>query len=180
MRLRNTADSWGAGAKLLHWTAAVVILYLLVHGWWMTEFAARSTRLAHYATHASTGYALIALTLARLAWRWLNAVPALPAGTPRSERIAAHAGHWGLYALMLASALTGWALAGTFNPPLDTFFGWFRVPALVSGPDRALHSSLEELHEVLSWSLALLVGVHIAAALYHWRWRRDGVLQRML
>jgi cytochrome b561 len=58
-------------------------------------------------------------------------VPALPVDAPRWEHAAAHAGHWGLYVLMLASAASGWALAGTFRRPLDSFFGWFRVPPLV-------------------------------------------------
>jgi cytochrome b561 len=38
----------------------------------------------------------------------------------------------------------------------------------------------EEAHELLAWTLALLVAAHVAAALYHWLWRKDDVMQRML
>jgi cytochrome b561 len=178
MAIRNTTTRWGAAARFFHWAGAIAILYLLVHGYWMTHFAPRPERLASYATHASVGYALIAFMLARLLWRAANPVPALPAGSPAWERLAALAGHWGLYLLTFAAALTGWALAGTFRTPLRSFFGLFDVPALVS--NTGLHKLLEETHEALAWALAALALVHVASALWHWRWRKDDVLQRML
>lgn len=178
--IRNTSSTWGAVSRLFHWSAGALVLVLVVHGFWMTEFAAREGRFGHYQAHASVGYGLMALMLLRLLWRWANEVPALPAPTPRWERIAAHAGHWGLYLLTLAAALSGWALAGTLRQPLDSFFGWFTVPPLVSGASRSLHKALEETHEFLAWTLALLVLVHVASAVYHWRWKKDDVMQRML
>ena len=30
------------------------------------------------------------------------------------------------------------------------------------------------------WAAAALVLVHIASAIYHWRWKKDDVMQRML
>ena len=170
--------TWGATSKLFHWVGAALIFYLLIHGFWMVTFPAREVRFGHYETHAAVGYLLIALTLLRLVWRWTHAVPALPADAPRWERALAHAGHWALYVLMLASALSGWALAGTFRRPLDSFFGWSRVPALVA--DNSLHDALEQAHALLSWALALVVVVHIASAFYHLLWRKDDVMQRML
>jgi cytochrome b561 len=170
--------SWSATSKLFHWAGAAVIFYLVIHGAWMVHFAPRELRFGHYATHAAVGYLLIALTLARLAWRWTHAVPAQPADAARWEKAAAHASHWGLYLVMLASAFTGWALAGTFRRPLDSFFGWFRLPALTA--DNSLHGALERAHELLSWALAALVLVHIAGAVYHLLWKKDDVMQRML
>jgi cytochrome b561 len=133
--------TWGATSKAFHWLGAALILYLLIHGFWMVGLP-REVRFGHYETHA------------------------------------AQAGHWGLYLLMLGSALSGWALAGTFGRPLDSVFGGFRVPALVS--DRKLHGPLEDAHVWLSWALAFLVAAHVAAAFYHLLWRKDDVMQRML
>jgi cytochrome b561 len=178
--MSDGARRWGAGARLLHWSAAALIFALLAHGWWMTEFAPRASRLGHYGTHASLGYALIALMLVRLVWRWAHDVPDLPAAMPRWERQAAHAAHWGLYVLSFGAALSGWALAGTLRQPLDSFFGWFSVPSLVPAGSRALHEALEETHEVAVWTLAFMVAAHIASAVYHWLWRKDEVMQRML
>ena len=94
--LRNTAATWGWGAKALHWIGALAILLLLGHGWWMTHMTPRGPdRLAHYAGHAALGYDFLVLLVLRLLWRWTNAVPDLPPDTKPWERFAAHAGHVG-------------------------------------------------------------------------------------
>src|SRR5438876_3653894 len=109
--LRNTAATWGWGAKALHWIGALAILLLLGHGWWMTHMTPRGPdRLAHYAGHAALGYDFLVLLVLRLLWRWTNAVPDLPPDTKPWERFAAHAGHVGLYVLMFAVVGTGWAV----------------------------------------------------------------------
>ena len=175
--IRNSATTWGIAARFFHGAGALVILGLIGHGWWMTEFAPRAERMGHYQTHASFGYLLIALMVLRLLWRWMNEVPALP-NAPAWERWAAHAGHWGLYVLTFGAAFSGWGLAGTFRQPIDSVFGWFQVPALASG--NALHKPLEEAHELLSWTLAFLVLAHVASAFWHLWWKKDDVMQRML
>jgi cytochrome b561 len=37
-----------------------------------------------------------------------------------------------------------------------------------------------DVHTFLAWTLLVLIGLHVAAALYHYLLRRDGVLQTML
>jgi cytochrome b561 len=91
--------TWGATSKLFHWAGAALIFYLLIHGFWMVTFPAREARFGHYEAHAAVGYALIALTLLRLAWRWTHAVPAL---------VGDNSLHG---ALEQAHALLSWALA---------------------------------------------------------------------
>ncbi|MEP0455200.1 MAG: cytochrome b/b6 domain-containing protein, partial [Roseibium sp.] len=58
-------------------------------------------------------------------------------------------------------------------------FGLFTLPALVA-KDRALADQLFPIHEVLGLAFAVVVTVHIGAALFHGMIKRDGVLQRML
>ena len=179
--IRNTNTIWGWMSQLFHWAGAALVLVLIIHGWWMTEFAPRAERIGHYGWHASLGYFFLALMIARLLWRWLNTVPALPEGSPAWERLSAQLAHWGLYLLMFAASVSGWALVGTFRSPLDTtLFGWVRVPAIVSSQERALHGQLELLHSIFSWALPALVVIHIASALYHLWFRKDDVMQRML
>ena len=66
---RNSATDWGLPAKILHWVGAIMILLLLVHGWWMTHMTLRPERLANYAWHSAMGYDLLALLILRLLWR---------------------------------------------------------------------------------------------------------------
>jgi cytochrome b561 len=114
--IRNSSAAWGWPAIALHWLGAVLIVVLLAHGWWMTHLAPRPDRLANYGLHAALGYDFLALLILRLLWRWINPVPALEGQA--WERYAARAAHIALYVLMLACALAGWALAGTFRNPL--------------------------------------------------------------
>jgi cytochrome b561 len=46
--------------------------------------------------------------------------------------------------------------------------------------DRAFGESLEEAHELLSYLLLILVGMHAAAAVCHQAVLKDGALARML
>src|SRR5262249_56949931 len=100
--VRNTDAVWGWPAKALHWIAALFILLLLGHGWWMTHLAPRPERLAHYAGHSALGFDLLALTVLRLVWRWLNPLPAYPAGTRAWGRVSAHGAPFGPYLLLFA------------------------------------------------------------------------------
>src|SRR6266436_5029392 len=97
---RNSTSDWGWPAKILHWVGAVMILLLLVHGWWMTHMTPRPERLANYAGHSAMGYDLFALLILRLLWRWFNPPPELaadrhhggPNGAAVARGIASHAG----------------------------------------------------------------------------------------
>jgi cytochrome b561 len=175
----NTKTDWGWPAKWLHWIGAILILLLLGHGWWMTHLAPRPDRLAHYAGHAGLGYDLLALLIIRQLWRWTHAVPELPAELATWERLSAKAGHYGLYLLMFASTLTGWALAGTFSTPLNKDAFGIPVPSILISKERATHQFFEHWHEYLSYALALLVVIHILAALRHHLIKHTDVLRRM-
>jgi cytochrome b561 len=176
----NSDNNCGWPAKLLHWIGAVLILLLLTHGWWMTHLAARGPgRLEHYAGHAALGYDLLALLIIRLLWRWTHAVPALPVEMPRWERIAAHASHIWLYLLMFATTLVGWALAGTMRTPMNKDAFGLTVPLIYTSNERPIHEFLEDIHKILAYMLAILVVVHLLAALRHHFIKHDNVLRRM-
>jgi cytochrome b561 len=177
--IKNSPKAWGWPAILLHWTGALLILLLLGHGWWMTHFAPRPDRLAHYAGHAGLGYDFLALLILRQLWRWTHTVPDLPHDIKPWERLAAQAGHIGLYAIMFASALTGWALAGTFGKPLNKDAFGLSVPSIFVSQDRAMHGLFESSHSVFSYALAALVVVHIGGALRHRFIKHNDVLRRM-
>ncbi|MDE2221068.1 MAG: cytochrome b/b6 domain-containing protein, partial [Gammaproteobacteria bacterium] len=59
-------------------------------------------------------------------------------------------------------------------------FGIFRLPGLVPEDARSGFKAGDMHADLLSWALLALVGLHVAAGLYHQFVKRDGVLQRML
>jgi len=179
MLTRNSTTAWGWPAIMLHWVGAAMILLLLGHGWWMTHFALRPDRLAHYAGHAALGYDFLALLILRLLWRWMNPVPALPSGLKPWEQRLASLSHLLLYVLMLLCTLVGWALAGTARGGLNMDVFGLQVPLIYTSQDRAIHGMLEDTHKVLAYLLAALVLVHAVAALRHHFIKRNDVLRRM-
>ncbi len=178
--MRNSTVRWGWPSKTLHWIGALIILVLLVHGWWMTHMTLRPERLANYAWHSALGYDLLALTLLRLLWRWFNPVPELPADSKRWERLAAHAAHIGLYVLMFIVSVTGWMVATTFRVPMTRDLFGIEIPPIVTAVDRPVRQWLEGSHMLLAYALAALLLIHIAGALRHHFIKRNDVLRRML
>ncbi len=49
-----------------------------------------------------------------------------------------------------------------------------------TGDNPALGRAIDGVHQFFEWSLLILVGAHIAAALLHLFYYRDGVMRRML
>ncbi len=176
----NTGDSWGWPARTFHWVIAGMVLVQFGFGLWMSDVPLRSERAFYYGIHASIGISILALMVLRLAWRLMNKVPTEPAGMPDWEKLAARAAHWLLYAVTFAAMLAGWMLAGSHRTPVDVkMFGFIDMPQLVAAGS-PLHEPLEEVHELLAFTLIALVTLHTAAALWHHFGRQDDVLMRMV
>lgn len=178
--LRNTPAAWGPVAKLFHWIGALLVLFLIADGWWMTHIVERAGRLQQYELHSAIGYYVLLFIALRFLWREFNPVPALPQGLADWEQGAALAAHWLLYALMLGVSISGWLLAGSLSRPIEaTLLGLIPVPNPLGASARELHETLEETHHVLSYTLLALVVFHAASALRHHFRKRNDVLRRM-
>ena len=93
----------------------------------------------------------------------------------RSARVI----HWLLYLLLLLVPLLGWVNASYRGMPI-ALSGLVHVPQLV-GTHAAGWDWTGDIHTLIAEYVILpLVGLHVAAALYHYFIRRDRVLQRML
>jgi len=54
------------------------------------------------------------------------------------------------------------------------------VPSIVTAVDRSVRQWIEESHMVLAYLLALVVLIHVGAALRHHMLKRNNVLRRMI
>lgn len=176
--LRNSAVAWGAGAKALHWTIAALVIAQVTLGLLAINWRLSPTKLDLYVWHKSTGMLILVLMIARVAWRLANPVPALPAAVPAMERRAAHGTHVAIYALLIAMPITGWIIASASNIPFRVYW-MIPLPAIVA-PDKATERLASNAHLYLFIALALLLVLHVAAALRHHFVLRDDVLSRML
>jgi cytochrome b561 len=178
MQWRNTADSYGSIAKILHWTIVVLIIVQYFIAEAADELPDGLEKLSLISRHKSFGMLVLILAVMRIGWRLANRGSPAPVPMPRRQQVAAAAGHGLLYLLVLAQPITGWAMSSAANYPV-TLFGWIQFPALVgASPD--LHEVLEDLHKSLFWVLAAVAMLHAAAAVYHHLWMKDNALRRML
>jgi cytochrome b561 len=165
------AERYTRRAALLHWAAAALVLALLVSG----LAAARGGQAAALRAHLPLGLALLALTLLRLFWAWREARaglrPAPPAGVPALQRGAARAVQGLLYLVPIGMAVSGVAMVAATGAAPAIFAG-AALPDFHEVPPRVAHGVGAAL-------LALLLALHVGAALHHHFVRRDGLLARL-
>jgi cytochrome b561 len=96
---------------------------------------------------------------------------------PAWERAIASLVHWGLYITVFAQLIVGALMNGTAGRGLPVF-GLFTIPVPVA-ENRDAHEWWEEVHEVVWIPIAVLVSIHILAALYNHFIAKNDVLRRM-
>jgi cytochrome b561 len=174
----NTNVSWGAPAKVLHWTIALLVLVQIPLGWAAVSWRLSPTKLDLYVWHKSAGMLILVLMLVRIAWRWANAAPSLPTDMPPIERLAARWSHVLLYLLLILMPITGWVINSAANVPFRIFWA-IPLPSIVA-PDKSMADGFARVHLGLFAVLSLLLVAHIGAALRHHFVKHNTVLARML
>jgi cytochrome b561 len=128
--------------------------------------------------HFSIGMIVLLVALVRFGWRVTHGEPEPLDGIPPWQTASARVMHWLLYALIVAVPLLGWINASWRGFPVIMF--GIELPKLV-GTRVQGWGWTGDVHALLAnYAMLALVGMHVAAALYHYAVRRDGVLQRML
>src|SRR5690606_16618485 len=146
-------------AIFLHWLLAVGLVGTFAVGFYMEGLPLSPNKLKLYYWHKWAGMTLFVLAVFRLAWRLTHRTPPLPASMGSLARLAAHAGHWLLYALMLAIPMSGWLMSSAQGVPV-VWFGVLPLPDLVA-KDPALGSLLQDVHVILNYTLLVLVAGHV-------------------
>ena len=165
----------------LHWLLAIALVGIFGVGLYMHELPFSPQRLKLYNWHKWAGVTILALSLLRLLWRLAQRPPALPAEVqatmPGWQRAAHHGTHLLMYLLFFAVPLSGWAYSSAAGFPI-VWFGVLPLPDFV-GVDKALADQIKPWHMRLSFALAALVLLHVAAVVKHQWIDRDGLLDRM-
>lgn len=179
MRLGNTRQSYGVVSIALHWLMAILIIGLFALGLYMTG-------LDYYHPwyqsapdlHRSFGILMVALLLLRLLWRISSPSPEPVGQDPRVLQLAAELIHWLFYLLLFAIAVSGYLITTAGGRGIEVF-GWFTLPALISGIDN-LEDVAGDIHWLLAVLVVVLAGIHSLAAFKHHFVDRDSTLMRML
>jgi cytochrome b561 len=177
MPARNSSVRYGWVAQTLHWVIVGLLVVQVTLGTIADGLPLGLDKLAVLARHKSFGITILGLAVVRLAWRWFDRPPPLPA-MPAWQLLAARVNHWALYALLFLLPVSGWLMSSASNYPVS-WFGLAQLPDLV-GPDRDAKEWFNDLHHFFIYSLYALAVLHVAAALKHQFVDRDGLLLRML
>ena len=163
-------------AAVLHWVLGLALAASFGVGLYMADLPFSPWRVQLYNWHKWAGVTLLALSAVRLMWRLTHRPPA-EAPMPAWQRRGARAVHGALYVLFFAVPLIGWAYSSAAGFPI-VLFGVLPLPDFVP-VDRDLADFIKPWHEITAWTLAALVGLHVAAALKHHFIDRDGLIGRM-
>jgi len=177
MQWKNSATHYGCISKFLHWTLAACVIFMLALGLELSSFEGDGKKLA-LQIHKSLGIVVLALAVFFIAWRFYTKSPRLPSSMSRLAKAGAYANCATLYALMIGMPVTGWAMNSAFGKPV-IFLGLVALPDLV---EKNLRTALllKDTHSFIGFAMIGLVGLHIAAALYHHLVLKDQIMKRLL
>jgi cytochrome b561 len=178
--LKNSSTAYGWLAIGIHWFMTVAIFSLFGLGLYMVE-------LTYYDAwykgsldlHKSGGTFIAILLLVRIFWRIVNTAPEnADRSASKIEVKAAHYAHLFLYLLMAALILTGYLISTADGRAID-MFGLLSIPAIPFSFENQEDIS-GTIHELLAWTLIILVVGHALAALKHHFINKNNTLTRML
>ena len=173
---------WDLPVRLFHWGLVLAVI---------GAFVTHKMGVRYFAYHAACGYAVLVLVAFRILWgfvgtyyaRFVNFVRG-PGETLRYFRTVAggkasdHVGHNPLGAAMvvlLLGALGVQAGLGLFSN--DDIFNYGPFSGLVSP---GLSQSLSSIHRKLFYAIALAIGVHVLAVLWHQFARKEDLVRPMI
>lgn len=169
-----------------HWIMAALIIYQLVAGWTMERLPVGAARVDAYGDHAALGLLILLLAGLRGVWRLIVPGPINDADNLGWQTTVAHLtqiAFYGLFAILPLSGLLMWSaitpaqplyLAGIVPFPVAPF------ESLSVEWQLAILEGAERVHAYAIIALALLVPMHVGAALKHHFWDRHDVLEGML
>ena len=166
-------------AVWLHWIIAALVVLNLLLGFFHEDFE-KPVRSVMMGWHKSIGLTVIALTLARIVWRFTHRPPAFDPAMKGWEVGLARSVHALFYLLLLAIPLSGWLIVSTGMKVNPTSFYWlFDIGPLPVRPGKAVHGFAEEAHELLGYAMLLLLALHVGGAVKHHLDGRRHLIGRM-
>lgn len=172
------AEGYTGTAKVLHWLILLLLIGQFIVAWTMPDIRRNTPVTTLISLHFTIGVVILAVAVVRLVWRLTHAEPAPLDGIPPWQTATARIVHWLLYVLLFVVPILGWINASWRGMPV-VMFG-LELPKLIA-TRAAGWQWTGGVHGLLAnYVMLALVGLHVAAALYHKFVRDDGVLERMV
>lgn len=173
----QATDRYTAPAILAHWLMALMLVVSFGIGFYMVDLPFSPQRVKLFNWHKWVGITTLAFALLRLGWRVFRRPPAKPV-MPDWQHKASRLVHGLMYVLFFAVPLAGWAYSSASGVPV-VWLGLLPLPDLLPA-DKVTAQLIKPYHAALAWTLAVMVGMHLAAVVKHHFIDRDELLLRMV
>jgi len=172
----TTERGYSLSMRIIHWLMAAAMLFTLIS----MPIAQYIVTQPFYDLHRAMGFVLLILVVIRLvAYRFSKPPSPLPDTMPKSQKMIAEINHFLLYAALILHPILGWYATNAWGVKNIPFFGVWTLPALTE-KNRELGNQLLAIHHWVGYFILALVVMHIAAAIYHHKVKKDGILLRMM
>ena len=145
--MKGTTTTYGRLAQALHWISALLIIALWPMGFAMVRMADDATKTKLYQAHVAIGLLILALTVVRIVWHFMDTVPASPDGLTSLNEKAFRWTHNFSYATILLLALSG--IGMLLFSEVGLFPGSITPEAIMDVPPRTAHSLLSKIFLLL-------------------------------
>lgn len=165
--------------QAFHWLTVLLMMAILPIAWIMISLPKDApTRDAWFTTHKTIGLLILALTVLRILWRFIDVPPRMSGLVGAFHRVSGHIVHGLLLVVLLVMPISGYLLS-TFAGKPPVLFGLWPLPALVA-KDMDSAKIAGAVHVFTQWAVYALVILHVGGVAYHIVFGRTGVLGRIL
>lgn len=168
------------GLKILHWLMGALLLGMIGLGWYMAKYGEKlPNRGDLYSLHKSIGVTLLLLVMLRIVFRISTKIPPLPESIPSILRTLSRCVQYTMYLLMVVVPVFGYAMSNSAGFDVKLF--GITLPKIFP-TDKEAGGVFREGHEILAYSLLVLVLLHIAGVIKHrfFDKKENDVLESML
>ncbi len=176
----HSNNKYSATLRTLHWSmfALVALAYATINLRGAFERGSEP-RLLMLESHFLLGMLVLLLVAPRLLARWHSPKPPITPPVSDPMRIGSQIGHALLYGFLFAQPLLGMACRLLGGRGIALPFTEAVIPWPIEWVNKEWSGALEEAHEWMGTAFYWVIGLHIAAALWHAFMRRDNTLRRM-
>jgi len=168
---------WPRAIRAMHWAMALFMFLAMGTGLIMGELPSGVWQNRMYDLHRSFGVTVLVLVIVRIGLRLALGAPAEPRFGSPFQALAAKVTHKLFYVTGVAMPMLGWVGTSAFGAPV-ILYGVVTLPALVAKSKPVADWTLG-LHEAMGNAIMILIVAHVAGALYHHFFLKDGLIRRM-
>jgi len=161
----NETDRYGRVSRFLHWTTALLFIFMIPTGIFFSMLPSDSwLRSGYTVVHKTIGIIILGLVIARVVWNRRSKRPALDSSLKPMDRKLAHKAHILLYVLMFAVPITGYFMTSFHGYP--SYFFTIKIPPFVAESD--IYQVWGLFHKyLLQYLIYIVLGAHILGVLKH-------------